>query len=95
MSDICVAAAIALVGLTGCVLALARPDNRVHDGWLTVTVTDDGVGLTPASGSGGNGLATMRERAEELGGWLRLESAPGATRITASLPLPAAHGVDR
>ena len=38
---------------------------------LAVTITDDGIGLT-ACGRYGNGLAIMRERAEELGGTVRV-----------------------
>jgi signal transduction histidine kinase len=56
-------------------------------------VIDDGRGFLwePECGwSGrGEGLPGMRERAELLGGTLRVESAPGAgTRVAALLPLP-------
>jgi signal transduction histidine kinase len=42
-------------------------------------VTDDGVGFTlhDVRDKGGLGLATMRERAEELGGGVTVQSAPG------------------
>jgi signal transduction histidine kinase len=53
---------------------------------LLITVTDDGRGL-PASADRGNGLAIMRERAEELGGEV-LASSPGAgARVEARLPV--------
>jgi signal transduction histidine kinase len=57
---------------------------------LRITVADDGSGLPaqPAVGRG-NGLQTMRERAEELRGRLRVMSADGVT-VVAELPLPAA-----
>jgi signal transduction histidine kinase len=56
-------------------------------------VVDDGCGFLwePEFGwsSRGDGLPGMRERAELLGGTLRVESAPGAgTRVAALLPLP-------
>ena len=56
---------------------------------LVVEVTDDGVGLAPDHRQG-VGLASMRERAEELGGTLTAEAlAGGGTRIRADLPLAA------
>ncbi|MBL7494359.1 sensor histidine kinase [Frankia sp. AgW1.1] len=54
---------------------------------LSVEIRDDGVGLRPPS-SGGHGLATMRERAEELGGTLTIRADRAGTAITALLPLP-------
>ena len=56
-------------------------------------VVDDGGGFmwAPEFGwsSRGEGLPSMRERAELLGGTIRIESAPGAgTRVAAMLPLP-------
>jgi signal transduction histidine kinase len=54
------------------------------DGSVVVRVTDDGRGL--AGGSRGNGLDTMRERAEELGGTLSIMDGHGVT-VTAVLPL--------
>jgi signal transduction histidine kinase len=56
-----------------------------HDATLELTVTDDGNGAPAARD--GNGLATMRERAEELGGTLAVTSEPGrGTVVTAVLP---------
>jgi signal transduction histidine kinase len=55
---------------------------------LSVTVTDDGAGLAAADRYG-NGLAIMRERAEELGGTVTvLEASPGVT-VAACLPAVA------
>jgi signal transduction histidine kinase len=59
-------------------------------GWLVVTVTDDGCGVR-ADARPGVGLVSMRRRAEELGGALRVARAiagprPG-TVVTARLPL--------
>lgn len=62
--------------------------NAMH-----LSITDDGVGLAekPVQDGGrgsGLGMKTMRERAESLGGTLRVESAPGAgTTIEVSIPL--------
>jgi signal transduction histidine kinase len=51
---------------------------------VRVEVRDDGVG--PAKAAEGIGLVSMRQRAEELGGSLRVEAAPGGgTVVTADL----------
>jgi signal transduction histidine kinase len=60
---------------------------------LLVSVADDGSGPGDGSSSG-HGLATMRERAEELGGRLTVTSADPGMRVDAVLPLrPAGAGV--
>jgi signal transduction histidine kinase len=59
--------------------------------WLTVEVTDDGVGASPDRTGGGHGLAGMRERVERLGG--QFDAGPragGGFRVRASLPWRAA-----
>ena len=54
---------------------------------LRVSVQDDGVGFQPATTTAGVGLASMKERAAELGGSVEVRSAPGAgTTIVATLP---------
>jgi signal transduction histidine kinase len=59
----------------------------VVDGALDVEVVDDGCGIA-ANGHSGVGHRSMRERAEELGGWLELGRPAGAgTRVHARLPL--------
>jgi signal transduction histidine kinase len=71
----------------------ARPSRvvlRVRDadgGRVVLSVSDDGAGFDPARAAErhGMGLDLMRERVTELGGELRLESAPGegtTVRIT-------------
>jgi signal transduction histidine kinase len=55
---------------------------------LMARVTDDGAGLVPGPTTG-HGLATMRERAEELGGTLEIRSDSSGTAVTALLPLPS------
>ena len=58
-----------------------------EDGHLQVRVADDGRGLAPDVHPG-VGMSSMRERAAELGGSLRIESrAGGGTIVTASLPI--------
>jgi signal transduction histidine kinase len=51
-------------------------------------VADDGAGFEPSvRGGGGFGLAGMRERAERVGGTLRIESSPGGgTRVRVEVP---------
>lgn len=59
----------------------------VCEGDLRVTIRDDGVGL-PAAYRAGVGLASMRERAAELGGQCEITpSAEGGTQVSARLPL--------
>ena len=54
---------------------------------IHIEVTDDGVGL-PAEYRAGVGIASMRERATELGGFCTIESQPeGGARVVACLPL--------
>lgn len=65
---------------------------REVGGSLEVVVEDDGVGFDPAAPDRGEfprfGLATMRERAEDVGGTLQVDSRPGCgTRVVARLPL--------
>lgn len=55
---------------------------------LTVTVEDNGRRVTGEKGSGGRGLAGMRDRVGELGGVLEAGSAPGrGWRVRAVLPV--------
>lgn len=59
-----------------------------RDGRLDVTITDHGVGFSRVTeDQPGIGLAGMEERAELLGGWLRITSRPGhGTRVEVSVP---------
>jgi signal transduction histidine kinase len=58
-----------------------------HADGLALTVVDDGVGCDPAA-TGGMGLIGMRERAQALGGQLRLERVtPHGTAVHLWLPL--------
>lgn len=71
----------------------------LEDGLVRMSIEDNGCGIEtdrlaaferPADGAGRAshfGLDFMRERARELGGVLRIESAPGAgTRVVAEIP---------
>jgi signal transduction histidine kinase len=58
------------------------PDSR-----LRVNIIDDGRGFADARLSKGHGLAVMRERAESVGGWMRVNSIPGSgTEISVEVP---------
>lgn len=62
---------------------------------LLVTIRDDGVGL-PEIVEAGVGLASMRERALELGGTCKVISGPGTgTRIQAVLPLVGSSSLSK
>jgi PAS domain S-box-containing protein len=70
-----------------------RVDFRISDGGndVVLEIGDDGVGFAAENAPGHLGLHSMRERAERLGGTLRVESAQGrGTRIRASIPVPNA-----
>ena len=69
---------------------------------MELTITDDGAGfpipddLTELSGTGSFGIIGMAERAQAVGGTLRVESRAGAgTTVVARVPLsgavPATH----
>jgi signal transduction histidine kinase len=57
---------------------------------LCLTIDDDGVGFaaeTSLAGTGHFGLTTMRERVDQIGGSIHIESDPGdGTRIHVSIP---------
>jgi signal transduction histidine kinase len=58
------------------------------NGALDITIADDGRGL-PEPIHYGVGLNSMRERAEELGGYCTIENRPsGGTHLHARIPLP-------
>ncbi|TCB96801.1 sensor histidine kinase [Micromonospora zingiberis] len=66
-----------------------------REGHAVITITDDGAGfslpgeLTALSTTGSFGIIGMTERAQAVGGMLRLDSHPGAgTTVTARVPLP-------
>ncbi|MGH7506505.1 MAG: GAF domain-containing protein [Longimicrobiales bacterium] len=58
-------------------------------GVVRLNVQDDGIGFDPASvRSGGLGLTSMRERAEQLSGTIAIDTVPGAgTLLEVSVPI--------
>jgi PAS domain S-box-containing protein len=64
-------------------IALSQDDSQIR-----LEVWDDGVGFDPEGAHPGHfGLNTMRERANDLGGSLEIESRPRAgTRVRATVP---------
>ncbi|MEM7114714.1 MAG: histidine kinase [Chloroflexota bacterium] len=67
--------------------SLCEVDLRLGGNGLHLEIGDDGCGLG-TGGEAGVGLYSMRERAEELGGFCRIGAgAEGGTRVTAVLPV--------
>ena len=71
--------------------AAVRVRAVVHAGELVLDVTDDGSGITGARRTGGLGLGSMRQRAEEIGGRLDIVDTPAGLTVTARLPLEASR----
>ena len=67
--------------------------DLTSEGWLRITVSDDGQGLDAEAESNGQGLGTMRDYAEVIGGECVVQSSPGiGTAVTATLPLEVSPG---
>lgn len=66
-----------------------RQRLRFGNGWVTLTIMDNGKGFDVASKVGkGFGLTGMHERVAALGGSLSIDSQPGqGTEVSATLPL--------
>jgi signal transduction histidine kinase len=65
----------------------------LDDESLVLEIADDGQGFSPdaAKQRGGLGLASMQERAREMGGVLTIQSAPGqGTKVRVSVPVSPA-----
>jgi signal transduction histidine kinase len=68
--------------------AAASVSIATRDGRLQAEVRDDGCGFTEEPSGSGHGLGSMRARAVQLGGELRIRSQPGAgTCLTLDVPL--------
>jgi len=52
-------------------------DAELEGDLLVITLTDDGVGFDPARVVEGNGLRSVRRRAESLGGSVMIDTRPG------------------
>jgi signal transduction histidine kinase len=91
-------------------LANIRKHASARHAWITfskperdrleLVIGDDGQGFDPdampQTSRKSFGLASMRERAESLGGELKLESQPGlGTRVIVAIPLKGRKGVGR
>jgi signal transduction histidine kinase len=55
---------------------------------IALEVTDKGSGMSVGA-TPGVGIASMRERAQQLGGRLEISSQNGGTRLKAVIPLPS------
>lgn len=64
------------------------------DGGLSLEIDDDGAGFDPQRVHAGLGLQGMRERAQSMGGCLRLDSGPGrGTHIRVLIPRGTGNSV--
>jgi signal transduction histidine kinase len=63
-------------------------DLHAHDGYVRLTVEDDGVGFDPKTAEGqGHGLNNIEARVKSLGGRLELGGQPGrGTRVVCDFP---------
>jgi ligand-binding sensor domain-containing protein/two-component sensor histidine kinase len=66
----------------------AGVELKAQGGWLTLKLSDNGKGFDTTQSFDGNGLVSMRERAERLGGKLEVVSRKGdGTLLTLKAPL--------
>jgi len=66
------------------------------DGYIQLSVEDDGIGITPAQGAAADafGIIGMHERVEGLGGTVIVSGQPGkGTTVSARIPLPPEGGL--
>lgn len=77
-----------------CATRIELAMNPGEDGAILIILSDDGMGFEPERASGaageGRGLANIRRRAEQMGGRIAIESAPGrGTRLSLAIPTRA------
>ena len=80
--------------------ATAQIDAQAQNGFLRLTVEDSGKGFSPSPPRGiqkdkitlGVGILGMRERLQQLGGFLNVDSTPAGTKIDAGVPLGVEEG---
>ena len=66
----------------------ARIDFIIESRWLELKIGDNGKGFNLHREEGGNGLASMRQRAERIGGRLDICSDQGqGTTVRLSAPI--------
>jgi signal transduction histidine kinase len=64
-------------------VSLNESDQKIN-----MTISDDGIGFASDNRKNGNGIDNMKNRAEELGGQTKIESAPGkGTVVSMSVPV--------
>ncbi|MBI3960734.1 MAG: GAF domain-containing protein [Chloroflexi bacterium] len=62
---------------------------NLEDHMLRIAYRDDGVGFDPSTIRIGHGLTNIRERVDQLGGVITIDSAPGSgTSIVLAVPIP-------
>ncbi len=62
--------------------------DAAREGWLRLTVRDDGQGFVAESAPAGLGVAIMQDYADAVGGQCVIQSSPGAgTEVMAVIPL--------
>jgi len=66
------------------IVFISRYDD---DGLIRIVIKDNGTGM-PADIKGGRGLASMRNRAEAVGGALEIEALEPGTSLSLTLPVP-------
>lgn len=65
-----------------------RITGSLRDGWLKLSIDDDGCGRSPEHWAPGLGLSGVRRRVLDLGGTVKWqERAPGGIRCTLCVPL--------
>lgn len=64
-------------------------DVELEDHTLRITYADNGVGFDPAIIRIGHGLANIRERMNQLGGTITIDSSPSkGAKIVLTVPIP-------
>ena len=91
-----------LAGRLGADVTLERPSDAEHGDYATnaamrlerrgakavLSIKDDGIGFDSRVRSAGNGMRNMRERAQAMGGRLRITSKPGTgTNLRVTFPV--------
>lgn len=68
--------------------AAVNVDLAFNDGTVSLSIRDDGKGFDSTAQRSGHGLNNMAERAEELGGQIKIASSPGnGTELTMTIPI--------
>jgi len=68
----------------------AKAELALRDRQICLTISDDGVGfdLEDGAGQGGNGLASIKKRAQQIGGSVQVQSVRGrGTTVLMTIPL--------